>query len=134
MGTTTRHPTAALAIVLGLVAAAPQTPAFDLESVEQRVTVETLDNGLTVLVYERPTAPVVSFATHVDVGSAQEVAGITGLAQVNQGYDTCLDDVRTKLGFDLQYSLALSSPRKWISMDLHIVVKTIATMVLGRGQ
>lgn len=60
--------------------------------------------------------------------------GITGLAQVNQGYDTSLDDVRRKLGFDLQYSLALTSPTKWISMDLKIVAKTIVTMVLGRGQ
>ena len=26
--------------------------------------------------------------------------GITGLAQVNQGYDTCIEDVRSKVGFD----------------------------------
>jgi predicted Zn-dependent peptidase len=35
-----------------------------------------------MVIYERPAAPVVTFATHVDVGSAQEVPGITGLAHM----------------------------------------------------
>jgi len=56
--------------------------ALDAEEFEKNLTVETLDNGLTLLVYERPVAPVVSFFTHVDVGSAQEVPGITGLAHM----------------------------------------------------
>ena len=60
--------------------------------------------------------------------------GITGLSQVNQGYDTNLDDVRRKLAFDLQYSLALGSTRRWLLMDLEIALKTVATMILGRGQ
>lgn len=63
------------------VALAPAA-ALDVEDFEDRLTVETLDNGLTLLVYERPVAPVVSFFTHVDVGSAQEVPGITGLAHM----------------------------------------------------
>ncbi len=54
----------------------------DLESFEKRVTEHRLDNGLTILIYERPGAPVVSFYTYVDVGSAQEVPGITGLAHM----------------------------------------------------
>src|SRR2546421_5422081 len=29
--------------------------------------------------------------------------GITGWAQVNQSYDTCVDDVRRKVAFDLEY-------------------------------
>lgn len=60
--------------------------------------------------------------------------GITGLAQINQGYDTCIDDVRSKLGFDLSYALALESPQGWLKMDVNIVWKTIVVMVLGRGQ
>jgi predicted Zn-dependent peptidase len=56
--------------------------ALDIEEFEKNLTVETLDNGLTLLIYERPVAPVVSFFTHVDVGSAQEVPGITGLAHM----------------------------------------------------
>ena len=56
--------------------------AQDIASFEKRVTVRTLDNGLTVLVLERPEAPVFSFFTFVDVGGAQEVPGITGLAHM----------------------------------------------------
>ncbi|MDD1783958.1 sugar transferase [Enterovibrio sp. ZSDZ35] len=60
--------------------------------------------------------------------------GITGLAQVNQGYDTCIDDVRSKVGFDHSYALSLSSPLSWIKMDCYIAFKTIVVMVCGRGQ
>ncbi|OEE67381.1 sugar transferase [Enterovibrio norvegicus FF-33] len=60
--------------------------------------------------------------------------GITGLAQVNQGYDTCIDDVRSKVGYDHSYALALSSPITWFKMDCYIMVRTIVVMVCGRGQ
>jgi len=56
--------------------------AQDLASFEKRITVKTLDNGLTVVVCERPEAPVFTFFTHVDVGSDREVPGITGLAHM----------------------------------------------------
>jgi predicted Zn-dependent peptidase len=56
--------------------------AQDLASFEKRITVKELGNGLTVIVCERPVAPVFSFFTHVDVGGAQEVPGITGLAHM----------------------------------------------------
>ena len=56
--------------------------AQDLASFEKRLTVHTLPNGYTFLILERPGAPVFSFATRVDVGSAQEVPGITGLAHM----------------------------------------------------
>ena len=54
----------------------------DLASAEKRTTVRKLANGLTVIVMERPEAPVFSFATVVNAGSAQEVPGITGLAHM----------------------------------------------------
>src|ERR1700737_3077053 len=54
----------------------------DLASFEKRTTVRKLANGLTVIVMERPEAPVFSFATIVNTGSAQEVPGITGLAHM----------------------------------------------------
>jgi lipopolysaccharide/colanic/teichoic acid biosynthesis glycosyltransferase len=60
--------------------------------------------------------------------------GITGLAQVNQGYDTCIDDVRSKVGFDHSYALALSSPMSWLKTDVAIALKTLSVMVNGRGQ
>ncbi len=67
--------------VLALLATVP-AGAQDLASFEKRITLETLDNGLTVLILERPEAPVFSFFTHVNAGSAQEVPGITGLAHM----------------------------------------------------
>ena len=65
-----------------LLALAGSTFAQDLASFEKRVTKRVLDNGLTVLVVERPEAPVFSFFTHVDVGSDREYPGITGLAHM----------------------------------------------------
>jgi predicted Zn-dependent peptidase len=56
--------------------------AQDLASAEKRTTVRKLANGLTVIVMERPEAPVFSFATVVNAGSAQDVPGITGLAHM----------------------------------------------------
>src|ERR1043166_5215124 len=56
--------------------------AQDIASFEKRITVKKLANGLTVLIMERPEAPVFSFYTRVDVGSVQEVPGITGLAHM----------------------------------------------------
>jgi len=66
-----------LAVLLTCVA-----PAQDLASFETRLTEHRLANGLTFLLYERPEAPVVSFYAQVDVGAAQEVPGITGLAHM----------------------------------------------------
>src|SRR5712692_11144284 len=68
-----------IASLAGLALAAR---AQDLASFEKRTTVKILDNGLTVLVCERPEAPVFSFFTHVDVGSDREAPGITGLAHM----------------------------------------------------
>jgi len=56
--------------------------AQDIASFEKKITVETLENGLTVIVCERPEAPVFSFFTHVDAGSVQELKGQTGLAHM----------------------------------------------------
>ncbi|MCF6255331.1 MAG: sugar transferase [Gammaproteobacteria bacterium] len=60
--------------------------------------------------------------------------GITGLAQVNQGYDTCIEDVRSKVGFDHSYALALSNPIAWLKMDSCIIFRTLAVMLMRRGQ
>lgn len=65
-----------------LLAGAAVAGAQDLKSFEQRTTVHKLANGWTFIIVERPTAPVFSFATIADVGSAQEVPGITGLAHM----------------------------------------------------
>jgi len=54
----------------------------DIASFEKRITVKKLDNGLTVVILERPEAPVFSFDTRVDAGSVQDPMGKTGLAHM----------------------------------------------------
>jgi predicted Zn-dependent peptidase len=56
--------------------------AQDVASFEKRITVKKLDNGLTVIICERPEAPVFSFNTHVDAGSVQDPMGQTGMAHM----------------------------------------------------
>lgn len=71
--------------LLGLTASAltgAEARAQDLASFEKRTTVKQLANGLTVILVERPEAPVFSYFTHVDVGGAQEAMGQTGLAHM----------------------------------------------------
>ena len=70
-----------LGLLACLVLAIPAS-AMSAEQFEKNLTVHKLDNGLTLLIYERPVAPVVSFFNVVNVGSAQEVPGITGLAHM----------------------------------------------------
>lgn len=54
--------------------------------------------------------------------------GITGLAQVNRGYDSSLDSVVKKVEHDIKYI------RNWsISSDLKILMKTIVVVITGRG-
>ena len=54
--------------------------------------------------------------------------GITGLAQVNQHYDTCLDDVRRKVSYDLEYIR-----RQSVIEDLRIMAYTVPAVVLKKG-
>ena len=54
----------------------------DLASFQKRTTVKKLSNGLTIILCERPEAPVFSFFTHVDAGSVQDPMGKTGLAHM----------------------------------------------------
>src|SRR6266536_4511064 len=56
--------------------------AQDVASFEKRITVKKLPNGLTLIVCERPEAPVFSFFTMVDAGSTQDPMGATGLAHM----------------------------------------------------
>jgi predicted Zn-dependent peptidase len=60
----------------------PAANAQSLEQFERRVTEATLSNGIKVILVEDHDAPVASFVNHVDVGGANEVPGITGLAHL----------------------------------------------------
>jgi lipopolysaccharide/colanic/teichoic acid biosynthesis glycosyltransferase len=54
--------------------------------------------------------------------------GITGLAQIYHHYDRSLDDVRTKVRFDLEYIR-----RRSLGEDLRIMLLTIPVVFLRRG-
>ena len=54
--------------------------------------------------------------------------GLTGWAQVQQGYAASADETAIKLSYDLYYITHYS-----LAMDLLIVLKTIQTVLTGRG-
>ena len=54
--------------------------------------------------------------------------GITGLAQVERNYDETVDDVRTKIRYDLYYAQNRS-----LVLDTKILIKTIDVVFRGRG-
>ena len=69
--------TAVLLLLLSAVALAQDAASF-----AKRITVKKLSNGLTLMICERPEAPVFSFFTLVDAGSVQDPMGATGLAHM----------------------------------------------------
>jgi lipopolysaccharide/colanic/teichoic acid biosynthesis glycosyltransferase len=54
--------------------------------------------------------------------------GITGWAQVNQSYDACVDDVRRKVQYDLEYVR-----RQGLYEDVRIMSMTLPVMLFGKG-
>jgi len=56
--------------------------AINIAEYEKHVSVKTLPNGLTVVLWRRPEAPVFSFFTMVNAGSAQDPLHETGLAHM----------------------------------------------------
>jgi len=75
-----KHHATKLSAVIFLLATL--AAAQDVASFEKRITVKQLPNGLTILICERPEAPVFSFYTLVDAGSAQDPMRSTGLAHM----------------------------------------------------
>jgi len=54
--------------------------------------------------------------------------GITGWAQINLAYDSCVDDVRSKVRYDLEYVRQQS-----LGHDLRIMSLTLPVMLFRRG-
>ena len=54
----------------------------DLKSFEQKITTKVLPNGLTIIICERPEAPVFSYSTFVDAGDVNDPSGESGLAHM----------------------------------------------------
>ena len=70
----------ALAATLASTSATQAQESF--QQVQSRISEFTLANGMKFIVLERHQAPVASFYTYVDAGSAQEKTGLTGLAHM----------------------------------------------------
>ena len=54
--------------------------------------------------------------------------GITGLAQINNGYSATVNDSLTKLQYDLGYIRRMS-----LRLDLEIICRTVGVVLSGRG-
>ncbi len=56
--------------------------AQDLKSFEQKITTKVLPNGLTLIICNRPDAPVFSYTTFIDAGDVNDPSGESGLAHM----------------------------------------------------
>lgn len=77
-----RHIGAAAATLAVLVSSCLAAMGQDLKSFEQRITTKVLPNGLTILICERPEAPVFSYTTFIDAGDVNDPSGESGLAHM----------------------------------------------------
>jgi lipopolysaccharide/colanic/teichoic acid biosynthesis glycosyltransferase len=84
------------------------------------------------IVGPRPERPVIFSRLSQDIAEyplrQRAKPGITGWAQINHRYDTCVDDVRTKVRYDLEYL-----ERQGLTEDLRIIARTVPVMILGKG-
>ena len=80
----------------------------------------------------RPERPTIfrQLREHIDEYPLRQRAkpGITGLAQINHHYDRSIEDVRTKVTYDLEYIRKQS-----VREDLKIMFQTIPVMLFRRG-
>jgi predicted Zn-dependent peptidase len=70
------------ACAIGSLLLLGQIQAQSLEQLKRQVTEKTLKNGMKFIVMEQHQVPLVSFHVYADVGSAQEVQGITGISHL----------------------------------------------------
>jgi lipopolysaccharide/colanic/teichoic acid biosynthesis glycosyltransferase len=78
---------------------------------------------------ERPSIVLQLRTTIPEYALRQRVKpGITGWAQINHTYDSCIEDVRKKVRYDLEYLR-----RQGMVEDLAIMAKTIPVMLLKKG-
>ena len=102
---------------------------FRLDELPQLVNVV---RGEMNVVGPRPEQPNIFLQLREEIDRYQErqrvLPGITGWAQVNQEYDSSIDDVRRKLALDLEYAR-----RRSVSEDLRIMLRTVPVMVFRNG-
>jgi lipopolysaccharide/colanic/teichoic acid biosynthesis glycosyltransferase len=84
------------------------------------------------IVGPRPEQPAIFASLREQIQEYQRrqcvLPGITGLAQISRAYDSCVDDVREKLTYDLEYIRQRSALE-----DLKIMLLTPAVMLGRRG-
>ena len=84
------------------------------------------------LVGPRPERPSIFAKLREEIPDYQQRQrarpGITGWAQVNQSYDTNLDDVKRKVQFDVEYI-----HRRGLTEDLKIMLRTVPVILFRRG-
>jgi lipopolysaccharide/colanic/teichoic acid biosynthesis glycosyltransferase len=84
------------------------------------------------IVGPRPERPTIFAQLREDIpryAQRQRVKpGITGWAQINQAYDSCLDDVKSKVKYDLDYVQNQS-----LGHDLRIMSMTLPVMLFRKG-
>ena len=123
----------------GQVWAQPSDPRIiRLGAILRRYRLDELPQLFNVLVGDmnvvgpRPEQPEIFLQLRSEVDRFVErqrvLPGITGWAQVNQRSDQCLDDVRSKVGLDLEY-IRRRSP----SEDLRIMARTLPVMMKKPG-
>ena len=102
---------------------------FRLDELPQLINVLKGDMNI---VGPRPEQPAIFVSLREQIEGYQRRQwarpGITGWAQIHQGYDMSLDDVRRKLAYDLEYIRSQSALE-----DLKIILRTLPVMLLGRG-
>jgi predicted Zn-dependent peptidase len=70
------------ACAIGSLLLLGQVQAQTLEQMKGQVQEKTLKNGMKFIVMEQHQVPLVAFHVYADVGSAQEVQGITGISHI----------------------------------------------------
>lgn len=84
------------------------------------------------IVGPRPEQPNIVLDLREAVDGYQQrhrvLPGITGWAQVNQHYDSCIEDVKRKLQYDLEYINRSSAAE-----DLRILFRTLPVIIFQKG-
>ncbi len=102
---------------------------YRLDELPQLLNVVKGDMNIVGPRPERPTI-FAQLREHISEYPLRQRAkpGITGLAQINHHYDRSIEDVRTKVSYDLAYIQSQS-----LVGDLRIMLRTIPTILFRRG-
>jgi lipopolysaccharide/colanic/teichoic acid biosynthesis glycosyltransferase len=102
---------------------------FRIDEVPQLLNV--IQNTMSI-VGPRPERPSIFAKLSQDIEEyairQRAKPGITGWAQINHAYDSCIEDVRTKVRYDLEYLR-----RQSVAQDVMIMAKTLPVMLLRKG-